>query len=96
MREIHFNSTIVFITFAVIAYLILGHQTSFDSVVGLLGGVIFNVSLLLIVGFGLQKFQLGTNRDIQKDIFDKGNVAAAIYQLGIWLALALVISKGLF
>lgn len=95
LNQRHFNSGFAFATAAVILYLVFFGHASGESVIGMLGGILFNVSLLLSIGFGLQFFQLGTDRDIQKEIFDDGNVAAAIYQLGLWLALAIVISKGL-
>jgi len=95
LRELHFNSTIVALTSIVVGYLVYFDKVNIDSIVGLFGGVVFNVSLLLVVGFSLQKIQNGWNYNIQTEIYENQNIAAAIYQLGIWLALALVIAKGL-
>jgi len=94
-EEGHFNFWFLVITLMFIGYLIFGNRVDLDTVISMGTGIIFNVSILLLVGFGLQKFQLGTKRNIQKEIFDAKNVAAAIYQFGIWISLALVISKGI-
>ena len=95
LNEKHFNSTILLITTIVISYLLFVGNVDKNSIIGMLGAIFFNVSLLLGVGFGLQHFQLGTKRNIQKEIFDDNNIAAAIYQIGIWISLAIVISKGI-
>jgi uncharacterized membrane protein YjfL (UPF0719 family) len=94
-KESHFNTAFVIGTVALISYLTMFTRVDIDTIISMGTGIVFNVVILLLVGFGLQKFQLGTKRDIQKEIFDDHNIAAAIYQMGIWLALALVISKGL-
>ena len=83
------------VTAVVIGYLIQSGTIQVASIVGMFGAVGFNVIFLLGLGFGLQFFQLGTKRDIQTEIFDQNNVAAAIYQAGIWIALAMVIAKGI-
>lgn len=95
MREKHFNVMIGVVTAVVIGYLIQSGTIQIASLVGMFGAVGFNVIFLLGLGFGLQYFQLGTKRDIQTEIFDQNNVAAAIYQVGIWIALAMVIAKGM-
>lgn len=95
MREIHFNIAFIVATIGLIAYLIIDGNVQQSSVVGMLGGIGFNVALLLGIGFGLQKFQLGTKRDIQIEIFDNNNIAASIYQAALWIALAIVIAKGI-
>lgn len=92
MREKHFNIALTFIVSAVISYLIFS-GTSLNSVIGTFGAIGFNIVLLLTTGFGLQYFQLGTKVDIQEEIYD-GNLAVAVYQAGIWIAIAIAISKG--
>lgn len=94
-KERHFNFAFLLGTLGFIGYLVMYNRVEIDTIISMGTGIIFNVIILLLIVFGLQKFQLGTKRDIQKEIFDKNNIAAAIYQAGIWLALALVISKGL-
>lgn len=95
LNEKHFNYSFVAVTVAVISYLLFDGNVDKNSIIGMFGAMSFNVSLLLGLGFGLQYFQLGTKRDIQKEIFDEHNIAASIYQAGIWIALAIVISKGI-
>jgi uncharacterized membrane protein YjfL (UPF0719 family) len=95
MREKHFNVGIGLIVAAVIGILIYTGSIEISSVVGMFGAVGFNVILLLSLGFGLQYFQLGTDKDIQEEIYKEHNIAGAIYQAGIWIALALVIAKGM-
>lgn len=94
MREIHFNIAFILATVGLVVYLING-GVNLASVTGQLGGVAFSVSILLGVAFGLQKFLYNTKFDIQQQIYENQNIAAAIYQVGIWIALAMVISKGI-
>lgn len=95
MNEHYFNWSLVLGTCLIIGYLIYFGNTDPDAIVGLLGGVFFNVALFLVTGFSLQVFQMGRDRNVQQEIFDKNNIAAAIYQAGIWIGLAMVVSKGL-
>lgn len=94
LNHTFFNYGFITLTLGIIFYLITGGAVDQNSVVGMAGGVAFNVAIFLSVIFGLQYFQLGTNRDIQREIYDEQNVAAAIYQAGLWIGLALVIAKG--
>lgn len=95
MNEKAFNIGLAVLVSAVIAFLVVSGSIDKSSVVGMFGAIGFNVVLLLTTGFGLQYFQLGTGRDLQKEIYDENNTAAAIYQAGIWVALGLVIAKGM-
>jgi len=95
LNETFFNSVIGLLTLGVIFYLIASGAVVGSAVIGMLGGIAFNLSLFLIVAFGLQKFQLGTKRDIPAEVFDESNIAAAIYQGLLFVAIAIVISKGL-
>jgi hypothetical protein len=95
LNEKHFNITIGVVVVGIISYLVGFAGIAKDSVIGMLGGVGFNVSLLLSLGFGLQYFQMGTDIDIQEEIYTEHNIAGAIYQAGIWISLAIVIAKGL-
>lgn len=94
MTEKHFNYGFGLATLGVIFYLIAGGGVDGNSVVGMLGGVAFNVAIFLATVFGLQYFQLGTGRDIQQEIFDDNNIAASIYEGMLFIALAIVIAKG--
>lgn len=94
LNHTFFNYTFTTLTLGIIFYLITGGTVDQNSVVGMFGGIAFNVAIFLSVVFGLQYFQMGTNRDIQKEVYDDGNIAAAIYQAGLWIGLALVIAKG--
>lgn len=96
LNEKHFNYGIIGLTIAIILYLVLGGSVDKNSIIGMLGAISFNVTLLLGLGFGLQYYQFGTDKDIQNEIYNEHNIAAAVYQAGIWLALAIVIGKGLF
>ena len=73
MREKHFNIGIGIIVAAVIGILIYIGSIEISAVVGMFGAVGFNVILLLALGFGLQHFQLGFDRDIQEEIYDEHN-----------------------
>jgi hypothetical protein len=95
LNEKHFSIGIIAVVVSIMAYLLIFAGIEKDSVIGMLGGIGFNVTLLLSLGFGLQYFQMGTRFDIQKEIYDEQNIAGAIYQAGIWIALAIVIAKGL-
>ena len=94
-NERHFNWGFLFLTIAFLAYLVYEGRVDLDTIITMGTGIIFNVSILLLIAFGLQRFQLGSRRNVQKEIFDDNNIAAAIYQVGIWIALAIVVSKGL-
>lgn len=95
LTELHFNSGFILATLGVIFYLIAGGNVDPNSVIGMLGGISFNVALFLATVFGLQYYQMGTGRDIQKEIFDQSNLAAAVYEAGLFIAIAIVISKGI-
>jgi hypothetical protein len=91
IREKHFNIVIILVVAAVLAYMVVFGNVNINSIIGIGGAIGVNVSWLLAIGFGLQYFQLGTKKDIQAH-----NIAAGIYQAGIWIALAIVIGKGIF
>ena len=96
MNERHFNLGLIVIVGSIIGFLLGSGAIDKGSFIGMFGAIGFNVVLLLVTGFGLQYFQMGTDTDLQKKILQENNTALAIYQAGIWLALAIVISKGLF
>ena len=95
LDEAWFNGVIALLTIGIIFYLIASGAVIVPAVIGMLGGIAFNVSLFLLIAFGLQKFQLGTKRDIPAEIFDENNTAAAIYQGMLFVAIAIVISRGM-
>lgn len=94
LNHTHFNSGFVIATLGVVFWLIAGGSVDTNIIVGMFGNIGFNVAFFLATVFGLQYFQLGTGRDIQGEIFDSNNIAAAIYQGFLFLALAIVIAKG--
>lgn len=54
-----------------------------------------NVALFLLIIFTLQYFQGGMTINIQKKIFEEGNIAVAIYQGLIYLGVALLIGQAI-
>lgn len=92
--ETHFNYGFVLATLGVIFYLIAGGSVDQNSIVGMLGSTGFNVAFFLAVVFGFQKFQMGTDYNVPAKIFEEANIAVAIYQGFLFLALAIVIAKG--
>lgn len=62
------------------------------AILGIFAAMANNVAFFLVVLFTFQYFQGGTDLKIQDKIFQDGNIAAAIYQSAIILALALIIS----
>lgn len=96
MNEKHFNIGVCVIVIAIVGYMVGFGNVDKNSVIGILGSIGFNLALLLSIGFGLQYFQLGTDKDIQSEIYQNENLAAAVYQGAIWISIAITISKGLF
>jgi len=62
------------------------------AIVGLFASMANQVAFFLVILFTFQYFQGGTELNIQRKIFEEGNIAAAIYQGAIVLALAMLIS----
>lgn len=91
----HFNIGIIITAITVVICLIQGGTVDQNSVFGMVGSTLFNLGGFLAAAFGLQYYQLGTGRDIQKEIFDDNNIAAALYQGFLFLAIALIISKAI-
>lgn len=60
-----------------------------------IGGSYLNVFAWCVVFYGIEFFQRGFNHNVRNEITEKQNVAAAIYQGSIAIALALLIAKGL-
>jgi uncharacterized membrane protein YjfL (UPF0719 family) len=50
------------------------------------------VAFFLVILFTFQYFQGGTDLKINQKIFEEGNIAAAIYQASIVIAIAMLIS----
>lgn len=88
-----FNTVLFLLTVTFIGFLVKGGSVALASLLGMIGSTFFNLSIFLSSIFGLQYFQLGTGRDIQKEIFDESNIAAAIYQGLLFLGIAIIISK---
>jgi len=65
------------------------------AMLGLFAAIANNVAFFLVILFTLQYFQGGTQLQINKKIFEEGNVAAAIYQAAIVIALALLIGNSI-
>jgi hypothetical protein len=94
LNETVFNYGFGIATLGVIFWLIAGGSVDLNTIVGMFGNIGFNVAFFLAVVFGLQKFQMGTDYDVQNKIFEEANLAVAIYQGFLFLALSIVISKG--
>lgn len=62
------------------------------AIVGLFAAMANQVAFFLVILFTFQYFQGGTDLKINDKIFEDGNIAAAIYQGFIVIALALLIS----
>ncbi len=62
------------------------------AILGVFAAMANQVSFFLVVLFTLQYFQGGRNFKINDKIFEDGNIAAAIYQGAIVIALSLLIS----
>lgn len=69
-------------------------QATWGNIIGLFAGVGFNIIIFLASVFGLKYFLMGSQTNIHDEI-KNGNIAVAIYMLGIILGLAIVISKGI-
>lgn len=90
-----FNGLAIAVT-SYLIYLVVGNGTADGkSVLSLITGIMMNVALFLGIGFGLQFFQMGIGRNVQEEVFDKDNIAVAIYQAGLFIALAIIIAKGI-
>jgi len=62
------------------------------AIIGVFAAMANQVAFFLVVLFSFQYFQGGTDLKINDKIFQDGNIAAAIYQGCIVIALALLIS----
>lgn len=88
-----FNTLVALGAAGAVGFLIKMGSVETASVFGMLGSTLFNLALFLCMTFGLQFFQLGTGRDIQKEVFDESNTAAAIYQGLLFVAISIIIAK---
>lgn len=95
MKQKTFNTAFITITTLIIVYLIFAGYTEKNSIFGIIGGSFLNISLFLTCYFGLEYFQQGTDKDIQKEIFEENNVSAAIYQGSLLIGIAIIIARGL-
>jgi len=84
---------VVFALFAVFCTALLASwgPVQLVAILALFAAAMNNVALYLLIVFSLQYFQGGTKLDLQKKIFEEGNVAAAIYQGLIYLGIAILI-----
>ncbi len=62
------------------------------AIIGLFAAMANQIAFFLVILFTLQYFQGGTELKISHKIFEENNIAAAIYQGCIVIALALLIS----
>ena len=67
----------------------------FPAIMGIFAACLNNVALFLLIISTLQYFQGGVSLNIQKKIFEEGNVAVAIYQGMIYLGIALLIGNAI-
>lgn len=89
----YFNIILGVISVSIVGFLINTGNVGLDSILGMVGSTFFNVSLFLSFAFGLQFFLKNIKLNILEEIFDEKNTAAAIYMLGIFISLAIIISK---
>ena len=90
-----FNYLAIVATGILVTIVITNGSADANSVLSLFTGIMMNVALFLGIAFGLQFFQMGIGTDVTKEIYNEHNIAAAIYQAGLFMALAIVIAKGL-
>ena len=88
-----FNGLMVAAAAGIVGFLIKAGSVETSSVLGMFGSTLFNLSFFLCATFGLQYFQLGIGRNIQEEIFDEHNMAAALYQGFLFIAIAIIIAK---
>jgi hypothetical protein len=62
------------------------------AIIGLFAAMANQVAFFLVILFTFQYFQGGTDLKINQKIFEEGNIAAAIYQASIVIAIAMLIS----
>lgn len=90
--------TFVILFLAIMALLLVGGGwggiITANGLISNLGGAFVNVFGFMIVFYGIEFFQQGFNVHVRDKIMDEKNVAAAVYQAGIAIALAILISKG--
>jgi hypothetical protein len=90
-----YTTVIVAATLGLVAFVLHIGQTDLSQVITMFTGIMFNVAIFLAVVFSLQFFQFKIGTDIQQEIYEENNTAAAIYQGLIFVSIAIVISKGL-
>ncbi len=90
-----YTSIVVVATIGLIAYVLQSGQTDLIQIITMFTGIMFNVAIFLTVIFSLQFFQYNIGTDIQKEIYEENNLAAANYQGMLFIAIAIIISKGL-
>lgn len=61
------------------------------ALLGLFAAIFNHVAIFFLVFFTFQYFHGGAELDVQKKIYQDGNIAASIYQSAIILALAILI-----
>lgn len=61
------------------------------ALLGLFAAIFNHVAIFFLIFFTFQYFNGGAELDVQKKIYEEGNMAAAIYQAAIVLALAILI-----
>lgn len=94
-NQAYFNWLVIAIAIGLIWIANIFGDASITSIIGIFGGIAANVLLWICIVFGLEYFQFGIGRNIKEEIYNEHNTAAAIYELGIKIGLALIIAKGL-
>lgn len=89
-----FNFIIIALSIAFIGYLVFNGTVSVEGVTSNVGGILLNLIVFLVVIYGIEFFQRGFGTNIRDEIYSQNNTAAAIYELGIKVSIALVIAKG--
>lgn len=84
----------IFIALAFFTGLYIKGSLDLSGIISNLGGGYLNVLGWIIVFYGIELFQMGIGTNVRNLIFENKNTAAAIYQVGIAISLAILISKG--
>lgn len=90
-----YNILFSLLTLILISSIIAWGPVKLITIFSIMAAAMNNVALFLLIVFSLQYFQGGARLNIQKQIYEKQNIAAAIYQGFLYLGIALLISQSI-
>jgi hypothetical protein len=93
ITEKHLNVFLALVSMIMVGGMIKYGLVDFDAVLGMFVAQFFNLSVFLCAIFSIEYFLNGIDVDVKKEVFDENNTAAAIYMLGVFIAVAMVVSK---